>query len=308
MAFSASEAAFEGFRIIRREPKAAVVWGVFLLVVSVASALLLLPFTRAATAGFGVTPGARPSPAVAAAIVGQVGRLYLVLIPVWLIVSSVFSAAIYRAVLRPRETGFGRLRLGGDELRLVGLYLLMGVFFMALGIVVTLVGTMIGIGVSMALKSSAGGVGIVVGMVYLLMLIIFLWVGVRLSFAAPMTFAESRIRLFPSWRATKGRFWPLFGCYLLAWIFAALVLLVDLAVSGALAFGMNGGSMTRAVTQLMRPDYSSVGAMFTPLYILRLLVGAAFGVVMWTVMAAAPAAAYRAIAATKPEDQAETFA
>ena len=191
MAFSASEAAFEGFRILRREPKTAVAWGVFLLLVSVVSMLAMLPFLRTMVSGLGVTPGTRPSPAAALAIMGQVGQLYLVIVPIYLILTSVFTAAVYRVVLRPQDKGLARLKLGGDELRLAGLFILMGLFFFVLSLAVTLVGTMIATGVSLALKASTGGIVIGVAVVYIVTLIVFLWVSVRLSFAAPMTFTST---------------------------------------------------------------------------------------------------------------------
>ncbi len=307
MAFSASEAAFEGFRVIRREPKTAVVWAAFLLVATVGTMLLLFPFLRTMAASFGLTPGTTRTAAAGLALMGEVGRLYLVIIPIYLIITSVFTAAVYRAVLRPEDKGFGRLELGGDELRLAGLFILMGLLFFALSIVITLVGSMLAVGVSMALKSSSATAVIAVGVVYLLVLLCFLWFSVRLSFAAPMTFIERRIRLFGSWKQTKGRFWPLFGCYLLAFVFVLLIGLVDLAVIGVFAVGINGGSLTNAATSMIHPDYSSYASLFTPLYIVRLLVGAVFGLFMWTVMVAAPAAAYREIAAPRPQDKAETF-
>ena len=44
MAFSASEAAFEGFRVLRREPKTALVWAAFQLVTTVVAMLIMQPF------------------------------------------------------------------------------------------------------------------------------------------------------------------------------------------------------------------------------------------------------------------------
>ena len=304
MAFSASEAAFEGFRILRREPKSAVVWAGFLLATSIGAMLLMLPFLRNMAGGFGLTPGTPPSPAAALAIMGEMGRLYLVIIPIYLIVTSVFTAAVYRAVLRPEDKGFGRLELGGDELRLFGLFILMGLLFFGLSFLVTFVGTMVAVGVGLALKSSSpSAAAIAVVVAYLATLIVLLWVSVRLSFAAPITFTQRRIRLFDSWKLTKGRFWSLFGCYVLAFVFVVIIALVDLVVIGVLSIGMNGGSFTQAAASMMRPDYSSYASLFTPLYIVRLLVGAVFGLFSWTVMAAAPAAAYRELVAPRPEDR-----
>ena len=307
MAFSASEAAFEGFRIIRREPVSVAIWAVVLMVFSFAAMALMLPFLRSAMGGFGVTPGATANPAAVAAMMGQVGQMYLIGIPLYLLVMSVFNAAVYRTVLRPQETGMGRLRLGGDELRLAGVYVLVGLLFLALSVAIAVIAAIVGVGVAAAFRQTPAAAAIAILLLYLVVLAAFAWVAVRLSFAAPMTFASKRIHLFSSWRLTKGRFWPLLGCYLLAFVFVILIGLVDLAVTSALAFGMSGGSVSRAATGLLQPNYSSLASLLTPLYIARLVVGGVFGVIIWTVMAAAPAAAFREIAGPKPEDQAAAF-
>ncbi len=307
MAFSASEAAFEGFRIIRREPKTVVIWGVMLLVFSAVGVAAMLPILKGAESGFGVTPGAPANPAAVSAMMGRMGELYLIGVPLYLLAMSVFNAAVYRAVLRPQETGVGRLRLGGDELRLAGVYVLVGLLCLALFFAVALIAVIVGVGMAAALRQAPAAAVIMILLLYLLVMAAFAWVAVRLSFAGPMTFARKRIHLFSSLRLTKGRFWSLLGCYLLALVFVILIGLVDAAVSGVLVIGMNGGSLSRAATSFFRPDYSSLASFYSPVYIVRLVVGAVFGVVIWTVMAAPPAAAFRDIAGPKAEDQADAF-
>lgn len=311
MAFSASDSAFEGFRIIRREPLTILVWAVALALIDVAAVSAMLPWLRSAASSFGATPGTPATPAMAGGMIGQIGLLYLIGIPLYLLVTSVFSAAIYRAVLRPDERGLGRLRLGADELRLAGVTVLVALLFLGLSIAIGIVAAILGVGMVFATRQSGaiGSIGIILMIVlYVAALGGFAWAAVRLSFAAPMTFALRRIHVFSAWKLTKGRFWPLLGCYLLALVFVILMGLVDAAISAVLAFGLSGGSLSRAATGMMKPDYASLLTLFTPLFVMRLIVGSAFGSVMWTVMGAAPAAAYREIAGPKPEDQAETFA
>ena len=306
MAFSASESAFEGFRIIRREPATVAIWVVILLVLGGAAMAVMLPLLNGFTAS--VTPGATPSGTQLAAL-GSLMRVYLFALPIYLVLLSVFTAAIYRAVLRPQEKGFARLRLGGDELRLIGLFLLMGLFFFAVFLVLGFVAGLVVGGLFAATGAKgAGGFALAMMVIYLALIAVCVWFGVKFSFAAPLTFSQKRIRFFASWGATKGKFWPLLGCYLLAWVFVILVLLVDLVVSGALMLGAAGGDFSRVSSAMLRPDVTSAMGLLSPIYIVRLVVGAIFGVVMWMVGIAPAASAYREIVAPKPEDQAETFA
>ena len=306
MAFSASESAFEGFRIIRREPLTIAVWAVILLVVSAAVSAVMLPALSGFTAG--IKPGGGTSPAQLAAL-GNLMWMYLGALPIELVVLSVFTAAIYRAVLRPEDKALARLRFGGDELRLMALYLLLGLFFLAVFIGVDIVAALLAGGVIAATRSAGPGASVLIVMIlFAAMIAAWAWLGVKFSFAAPMTFSQKRIRMFASWGATKGRFWPLLGCYLLAGVFVILVMLVDLVVSGVLAVGLSGGSLSRAATSMFRPNVSSAMSLLSPIYVVRLIVGAAFGAVMWTVGFVPAASAYREIAGPKPQDQADTFA
>ena len=309
MAFSASSAAMEGFRIIRREPGTVAVWAGVQLVISVAVTALLLPVMGSAMAGMGVVPGAAPGASAAQlAAFSKLFWLYLLLTPFYLAVISIYSGAIYRAVLRPADKGFARLRLGGDELRLAGLWVLMGLFFFAVFLAVGMVVGAGGVAISLASKSSPGAWALGLVVIYLLLFGVCIWLGVRLSLAAPMTFDQKRIRLFSSWKLTKGRFWPLFGCYLLVWVFLFIIVLLDVVVSGAVLIGASGGSFSRAASGLFRPDYTSYANLFTPAYAIRLVLGAAFGAIIWTLTVSAPAEAYKTIVGATPEDQAETFA
>ncbi len=306
MAFSASESAFEGFRIIRREPATVAIWAVILLVLSLGATAVMAPMLRGMMTTF--TPGATPTVTQMAAL-GNIWRIYLVAIPLELIALSVFSAAVYRTVLRPEEKGFARLRIGPDELRLMGLYLLLGLFFFGIFLVIGIVAGLLSVGVIAAAQSTGtGAIILITAIIYLATLLVSAWMSVKFSFAAPMTFAQKRIRLFGSWNATKGKFWPLLGCYLLALVFMIIILLVDLVVSGAVMFGMSGGSLNGLMSLFSPSAAASAMNVLSPVYVVRLVVGAAFGVVLWIVALAPAASAYRDIVAPKPKDQAETFA
>jgi hypothetical protein len=61
-----------------------------------------------------------------------------------------------------------------------------------------------------------------------------IWIGVRLSLATPMSFAEHRISIRESWGLTRGRFWPLFGMIVLAVIFYIIIWALILIIYAAL--------------------------------------------------------------------------
>lgn len=315
MAFSASEAAFEGFRIIRREPKTIAIWAGVQLVFSAAISAVTLPIMHSLSVVATLPPttggAATASSAAQLATVSTAGLLYLVLLPIYLVVFSVLGAAVYRSVLRPEDGGFGRVKLGSDELRLAGLWILLGLLGLAFSLAVILVVGGLAAGMVLAGRSSgaaAGWIALLLLLIYLACFIGYCWLAVRLSLAGPMTFAQRRINLFGSWRLTKGRFWSLFGCYLLAAIFGVLIGMVELAIVGVVNLGASGGSFTNAATALTRPNFSSYAAYFSVARIISLIIAAPFGAVFWALLIAPAAVAYKEIAGPRPEDQAEAFA
>jgi membrane-anchored glycerophosphoryl diester phosphodiesterase (GDPDase) len=72
---------------------------------------------------------------------------------------------------------------------------------------------------------------------------LFTWLSVRLSLAIPITMAEQRIAIFDSFGFTKGRFWPLLGMALLAWVLSMVVGLLGSLVAMPLQMATGGGMM-----------------------------------------------------------------
>lgn len=307
MAFSASEAAFEGFRVVRREPGSVAVWAVVQLIFSAALSLLMLPVMRPLMAVSAANSANRSAGAQAATAMLNVLPLYLVILPLYLLVFAVLSAAVYRAVLRPQDKAFARLRFGADELRLAGVWILLGLLWLGVSMVVGVVLIILAIAVAMASKASPANLVLFVLVVYPVIFALLAWFSVKFSFAAPMTFAQKRIQLFASWKLTKGRFWSLLGCYLLAFVFIVIFWLLALIVDAAVAVGSTGGSITAAAASMFQPDYSSAQAYFTPARLVLLPIGAAVGVLQLTLGFAPAARAYQEIAGLSPESQAEAF-
>jgi hypothetical protein len=301
MAFSASDSAFDGFRLIRREPAAIAAWAGFYLVSGLVLMAASLPLMRN-LASLQANP--TPSPAM----VGSVLTIYAVLIPWALIAGSVICCAVYRSILRPEDRGVARLKFGGDELRMMGLWIVLGLLWIGVGLVLAIVlAVTFGLGFAAAQGGSNGLVAIIPILAMLLVTCLMVWVVVRLSLAGPMTFAERKLRVFDSWRLTRKRFWSLFGCYLLALVFVIIVEIVFYAVVAAIGLTAAGGSIQSLVGWLAKPETSSLQAYFTPMRIAYAVLAAPISAIIAAVSIAPAASAYKAITGTGPDQQAEVF-
>ncbi|HYC99499.1 hypothetical protein [Brevundimonas sp.] len=306
MAFQAMDAALEGFRIAREKPKAMLIWAAASLLISLLAAVgMVALFGGTMNEFMAMSRTPNNDPAEAMAMIGQIGLLYAFIIPVALLVFSIFTSAVYRTVLRPAESAFGYLRLGATELRMAVVLLVLGLLSLVVSIacviVIGIIGAVIG---AVAGASGDGGigavllVGVLIVVMYIGMIFVSLAFWTRFSFAGPMTFSEGRIRIFESWRATKGHFWSLLGCYIVAGILGILVSLLGGAISMAviMAVGGGGGSTFLEMVESMQPDYSSVAAFFTAGIIANLVISSLFSALTYAIFLAPPAVAYREIA------------
>ncbi|MDP3749679.1 MAG: hypothetical protein Q8Q88_21830 [Phenylobacterium sp.] len=289
-AFSATDAAFEGFRITREKPKVLLIWAGFYLIISLLMPVLLVTMggqNLMALEAQANNPNADPQAALAN--LAALGPLYAILIPVGLAVQAVLAAAVYRAILRPEDTGFGYLRLGQDELRLTVLTLIYFLLSLAAVTIVVLLGG-IGAGVAYGLLGSPL-LGVGLGLFFLGLL---LYVAVRLSLAPVITFAERRISVFESWGLTKGQFWKLLGAYILAIASVVVVLLLAMVIFMAVAAILAGGDIA-SVGKIFSPDLSSVAAYYTPPMVAYTIFGGFLNALYFAVLVSPAAVAYRAL-------------
>ena len=126
--FSASDAALEGFQVIRAQWRVVLGWAGFNLLAMVAVVVTFVVVGVTTVSVAGGDPGQ-----IGQTVGGPVVGLTTV------VVQLMIGMALFRAIFRPDDRGFFYLRLGPDELRAIGasLVLLLGVAALAL-IAVTL--------------------------------------------------------------------------------------------------------------------------------------------------------------------------
>lgn len=238
MGFSATDAAFEGFRVVRREPLTVVWWSLFYFAI-LAVALLLGGGSIAAmmAAAEALEQSGNPSPEDLQPLLAIYGSLFAWALPLGLLVSAILYAAVARSVLRPAEKAFGYLRLGMDEVRVLVVSVVLGLIFFVLWLVLAgVVGGLAGVTVA----SEQPALWLVVVLAVLGGLALLIWLAVRLSLAIPMTLDQGRFAIFDSFAATKGRFWALLGMAIIAAIMSILVSLLGSIVGLPLTMATGG--------------------------------------------------------------------
>ena len=302
--FSATDAAFEGFRLTKEQPKTLLIWAAFNLVISVISLVLLIGVGGSSLQAMMEMEqaGAEADPAQAMEMLRSLGVVYAMILPVALITQSMLGAAVYRAILRPSDGGVGYLKLGGDELRLVALSL---VYFllMVVGMVAITVLASIVVGLAGAVVG-AGGAALLGVAVFLFVSGLMIFAVVRLSLAGVITFAQRRIAVFDSWSLTRGQFWNMTGAYVLTLAAVVVVMLLSVIIFAAVAAILSGGDLA-AVGAMFSPDMSSLAAYMTPMMIAYTVFGALLNAVYYAAIFSPHAVIYRALAG---DQRAEVFA
>ena len=284
---SVTDTAFTGFRVVRAHFRALPLW-----------TLLAIILALVVNAGFVATgvkvPDAeflQQNPSQAPVFLAHLAPFILFAAIVGLIANGVIYAAMNRAVLRPADSRWGYVRMGGAELRQMGLLLLLAAIFFGVYLGLMIAAILVGILFALAGKIA----GVIAGAMAVATLICALVVlAVRLSLASAETFDSGRIRLGGSWALTRGRFWPILGAYVLATALTAVVVLLAWLVELGLGAAVTGGHLQAFVSG----SPQTLGALFAPISLLRTALGGFVSALIWPLFLTPAAAIYRVLAPT----------
>ena len=302
--FSATDAALAGFRLARERPKTIGVWTLIMGALSFAvSAVAALTFGDKLTA-MAEKLADKSDPQAGLTAMSGMWPLFVGATLYVLATNAILLAGINRLVLRPNDSAGAYLRLGADELRqaaaqallyvvLFGVYLVGGVgAVMVGGIGAAIGGAPLGV-----LLGVVAFIGVLAGLVFL---------SVRLSFVSTLAFDTRRIDLGASWTLTQGRFWPLFGTYVIAMVLAAVVyllLFVMIAAVGAIgALAMGGG--LASVGDALQHETNSISSVLSPAGVISSLLSGLTAVLLSLIVSAPAPTIY---AQLRGRDVADTF-
>lgn len=231
-AFSIESALTAGFRLIRREPLAVLVWGVAYVATYIVSQAVMLGGSFGA---FMTQMASNPRDAFGSMNAAAMSQGFGFIAVGWVIQMAgmfVLYGAIARAELRPDDRRFFYLRLSGRELWLaltsLALTILLGLIVGVVFLIATVTaGIMSGGDVGSGFAAIVLiGIPVAVGALY---------VCARFGFAWIIAFDEERFSLFDSWKLTKGQGWRL-----VLMILGLVVLVIALGIGIFMVLGILG--------------------------------------------------------------------
>ncbi|MGA0600879.1 hypothetical protein ACO2Q3_09265 [Caulobacter sp. KR2-114] len=242
------ESATAGLRLIARRPFSVLTWGV--LASAYVTVILVLFGGGVAVAVMSmVKAGADPRPEQVFGLIGSaLGAIGLLIIGL-IFIGAMIQGAVFRTELEPERSAFAFLRLGRQELWLIAvnfvlsflLWVVQAVLSIPLVIVTVGMGMAGGAGLSAAQHDPGAFAGAMAGALglrligQLIITVVTIWLWLRFSMGAVMSFREREFRLFESWNLTKGHAGQIFMTMLLVWLMMMLIYFIAWMVVGVTA-------------------------------------------------------------------------
>lgn len=172
---------------------------------------------------------------------GRVGLGYLAMLLVYAAFWSMMESAVLRRYIR--EEGFS-IGWGDDEWRMLVIGLIWMVSFFVAYIALILASVILIAPVGVMAGDNIALMGMWGTIVVIALLAVWLYFAVRLSAAGALTIRDRKVAFFDAWGATKGRFWPLLGAFIILGLMLYVGILVlyfvgAFAVLGAAMSGMD---------------------------------------------------------------------
>ena len=294
--FSTTDAALAGFRLVREHPRTVAVWGVIQLVVSAVTNVLIIV---SGGSNLHILKQWPPTTADVTQMQGEMQALApvsLLCMLLNMVAFAIIFTGVYRVLLRPSDRGLAHLRLGRDEVRQFLALLVWALTMLGAYVAAVIVGGL----VVWVVQLATGGQGALSALVLLMATVgifaFLIYAAVRISFIGVLTFMTGKIDLKSALALTRGRFWHLFGTYVLAFILFIIVNLVVMMLATAL--GLIAGGLTGA-SQVLQPDVTSLSLLLTPTGAVSLLAACAMSVLGTLVLFAPVPEIYRQLTASK---------
>ncbi len=291
--FSPKDAVFAGFRFIRARPATLLIWSAYLMVVLTVAYLALRDLggeqiTALVAAAQSNAPNFKQISELIDGLQPASAFSFLLI----LVFGAVLVTAILRAYLQPAPHAWGGLRLGGEELRVLGIGVLMVLAVMAAEALVVLVAASIGQVGGPAVSILALGLGYL-GVMGL---------AVRLSLAPVIAMVDGKMSLRRSWLMTRKAFWRMLGAYiLLTAIMIVVLLLVMMAFGGLIATAAAAtGSGVEQLMFALQHNYQDINPLILALYVVMNLAQVWVAVMFITVSLALGVEVYKAYAPETP--------
>jgi hypothetical protein len=311
MAISIGSAVGAGFSLSGRRPLSVVGWGFFLyfsLVILFVIGFLIvgIPVIGKLTQLSGpVTDPSQVSDLLVQVFIMLWPALLFVIIG-GILLGAMVQGAVYRSILTPDQRSWASLRLGRQEFALILLSLLLIPIVLLVYLFSAIV---IGAVIYLATRLQ-GAIGPILAVLFCIAYALgLMWFALKFSLAAPMTFAEGRVRFFGSWSLTKGQGWSLFG---LAWVMVLVIIGVSMGysiISGVISAIFAGGTMATLMSSAgATQDPSAILSHWPVLvlaYVPSLIMGAAFQGVMQAITQGPWVEVYRELRGSP--DVAQTF-